>query len=209
MMSDPLERGRGGFDERAFRRRRALRGLIVLAVAAVIVTGLMLLFGGSGRSARSVAPPPADITSSPATGPAGSSPGGATPTRTAPKRTRSATMPPVIHRGNPCPTQPACAVSGDAGLVAAVTSYRTDHHVPAVAGTVSTNAQTCALRRGSGSTCVPHYAWTNVPNQDAALAVSKIADFSSSWMLDPGMQRLEVGWAWNGQSWDCVLLKTP
>jgi hypothetical protein len=208
MMNDPRQGASVEFDEGVSRRRRALWGLLTLAFAAVIIASLMLLFGHPGKSGRSVAPPPANDAGSPTTEPAGTGSHAASPTPSS-SRPAGSLAPPVIHAGNPCPAQPSCTVPGDAGLVSAVNKYRTDHHLPAAVGTVSTNAQTCALHRGSGSTCVPHYVWTNVPNQDPALAVSKIADFADSWMLDPGIQRFEVGWAWNGRSWDCVLLKSP
>jgi hypothetical protein len=207
-MNHPLPRAGGQFDERVSQRRRALWGLLALAFAAVIAASLMLLFGHPGTSDRAGAPPPASDASTLTTGPAGTSSHPLASTHATPRSVGSS-KPPVVHTGNPCPSQPSCTVPGDAGLLSAVNRYRTDHHLPAAVGTVSRNAQTCALHQGSGSTCVPHYVWTNLPKQDAALAVTKIADFASSWMLDPVIQRFEVGWAWNGQSWDCVLLKSP
>ena len=79
----------------------------------------------------------------------------------------------------------------------------------AVPGGVTTNAQVCARRRGTGPTCVPHYAWTSLGDQDGAKAVAKIASFGSGWLLDPKTTAISVGWAYVGGQYECVLLKAP
>jgi hypothetical protein len=100
-------------------------------------------------------------------------------------------------------------VAGDGGALAAVNAFRTDHGLPAVTGGVSQNAQTCAQNKGSGPTCVPHYAWTSLADQNGTKAVAKIAAFGSDWLLDRGTQTVSVGWAYVGGSYECVLLKAP
>jgi hypothetical protein len=100
-------------------------------------------------------------------------------------------------------------VDGDGGALAAVNAYRTRHGLTAVPGGVSTNAQTCAENKGTGPTCVPHYAWTAVPDQDGAQAVGKIADFGSDWLLDASTKTISVGWAYVNGQYECVLLKAP
>ena len=88
-------------------------------------------------------------------------------------------------------------------------AYRTQHGLAAVPGGVTHNAQICALNKGGGSTCVPHYAWTSLPDQDGATAVTKIADFGSDWLLDKSTKTVSVGWAYVGGQYECVLLKAP
>jgi hypothetical protein len=111
--------------------------------------------------------------------------------------------------GNPCESATSCVVSGDGGALAAVNAVRAAHDLPAVSGGVSSNAQTCAQNRGGGSTCVPHYAWTSLPAQNGAKAVTKIAQFSGDWLLDPNTTTVNVGWAYTGGAYECALLKAP
>jgi hypothetical protein len=56
---------------------------------------------------------------------------------------------------------------------------------------------------------VPHYAWTALPDQNGAKAVAKIASFGSSWLLDRSTKTINVGWAYLGGQYECVLLKAP
>lgn len=186
---------------------RAVWALVVLACAAVIVVCLVVLFGkGDGSKnlanlgATSHAPSSPDLaTQTVASTPSTSTPASSTPV---PTGTPGAT-------GNPCPSAPACVVPGDGGAMAAVNAYRAAHHLPAVPGEVSQAAQTCALHNGSGDTCVPHYAYTALASQDGTLAIGKISQFASSWLLDPGVSTMSAGWAYVGGQYECVLLKAP
>lgn len=198
-------------------RRHAVWGLAVLAGIAVLVVGLMVLFGvgsSGGGQHDAIVPPPVPSTHAGAVTSAASPTGSATPTgnssaTTQPTTGGASTTPATIRSGNPCTGAATCVVDGDGGAVAAVNAYRSDHHLPPVPGSVTTGAQTCALHNGGGSTCVPHYAWTSVAKQDGAAAVTKIAGFAGPWLLDAKMSSFSVGWAYVGGSYQCVLLKSP
>jgi hypothetical protein len=188
-------------------RRRALWALLVLGCLALIIASLMVLLGGNG-SPKNTDANPAVLPDPNAT----SSSGGGTTAPASTSATASAsstapTSPPAS--GNPCPAAPSCFVDGDGGAVAAVNAFRTKHGVPVVTGAVSAAAQTCALKNGTGPTCVPHYAWTSVPSQDGRLAVTKAAQFAGPWLLDAKMASFNVGWAYVGGQYNCVLLKSP
>jgi hypothetical protein len=210
-MTDMLDAPESDAD--ANRRRRAIWGLTVLAFVAIIFVSLLILFGGgSGPSdhptANAVPTGPAVTYTSRA--PASTSASSAATSRTSTSTAPTTSLPARPARaGNPCDGQSSCLVAGDGGALAALNAFRAQHGLPPVAGGVSANAQTCALNQGSGSTCVPHYAWTGVPTQDGAKAIEKISQFGSSWMLDTGIQRIDIGWAYVGGQYQCVLLKSP
>lgn len=212
-MSDVLDGIGDDLDDEGVSRRRSVWGLLVLACVAVIVACLMILLGGSKDSGNNAQPPAPVDTGNPVTVIPRSTPV-SSPNGSSDDSSRSSTgvsTPPAnVHSGNPCPDEKSCAVDGDAGLITLINKYRQDEGKKPVDGTVSENAKKCALGRGGdGSACVPHYAWTNVPKQDAAAALAKLKGFSSSWMLDSGIKKLEVGWAWNGSGWNVALLKSP
>jgi hypothetical protein len=98
----------------------------------------------------------------------------------------------------------------DGGAVAAVNAFRVSHGGKAVPGTVSAQAQQCALRQGGGPTCVPHYAWQPTPVQDGARAVAGIAGRGdgTQWLLDPAVTSFSVGWAYApGTGYQLAVLK--
>ena len=201
------------YDAEANRRRRAIWGLTVLACVAVIFVSLLVLFGGGGGpsnhshgNAVPTGPAVTYETSSHASASASKAASSTAAATTAPTTSLPASP---ARTGNPCNGQASCLVSGDGGALAALNSFRAQHGLAPVAGGVSTNAQTCALNQGSGSTCVPHYAWTGLPTQNGAEAIQKISQFGSSWMLDSGIQRIDIGWAYVGGQYQCVLLKSP
>lgn len=214
-LPDPLPLTSDDDAESAASRRHALWALVVLGCLAVIVGCLMVLLGGGGktRHAANILPP----VQTPATSPHHSV--GAESTSHRPpsdgssqagsSRSTPSTPAGAIRHGNPCSASATCVVNGDGGALAAVNAFRTGHGLPAVTGGVSANAQTCAQNKGSGSTCVPHYAWTSLPNQNGAKAVAKIAAFGSDWLLDRSTQTVSVGWAYVGGAYECVLLKAP
>jgi hypothetical protein len=215
-LPDPLPLASDDDAESEASRRHALWALVVLGCLAVIVGCLMVLLGGGGKAhhAANILPPVQTPATSPhhSVGAASTShaPHSDASARAASSATTGASGPTgAIRRGNPCSSSATCVVDGDGGALAAVNAFRTGHGLPAVTGGVSANAQTCAENKGSGSTCVPHYAWTAVPNQNGARAVAKIAAFGSDWLLDRGTQTVTVGWAYVGGQYECVLLKAP
>ena len=201
-------------------RRHALWALLVLGCLALIVGCLMVLLGGGGgeKPAVNLLPPVQTPTQSPSTshGPTsrastGHAVAGLSTSAGLPTPADSLPTSPAgpVRRGDPCPTSAPCVVDGDGGALAAVDAYRSAHGMTAVPGGVTTNAQVCARRRGTGPTCVPHYAWTSLGDQDGAKAVAKIASFGSGWLLDPKTTAISVGWAYVGGQYECVLLKAP
>lgn len=205
-------------DDPGASRRRALWVMVVLACLALIVGCLMVLLGGGGSSKQhhvDLLPPVHTPSSTPTrAGPTQSEPAARSPSPS----TGSATSPSLDtgteptgppRRGDPCAGAGSCVVDGDGGALAAVNAYRSAHGLPAVPGGVTSNAQLCAEHEGNGPTCVPHYAWTAVADQDGAKAVRKIVGFGSAWLLDRSTTTISVGWAYVGGQYECVLLKAP
>lgn len=215
-LPDPLQLTADDYAEAGTSRRHALWALVVLGCLALIVGCLMVLLGGGGnaRHAANILPPVQTPSTAPhhSVGAAGTS-RSAHPATSSRNATSSSAAPTgavgAIRHGNPCPSSTACVVDGDGGALAAVNAYRTSHGLAAVNGGVSPNAQTCAQNKGSGPTCVPHYAWTSLPAQNGAKAVAKIAAFGSDWLLDGSTQTVSVGWAYVDGQYECVLLKAP
>ncbi|HEU5007789.1 MAG TPA: hypothetical protein VFT67_12505 [Jatrophihabitantaceae bacterium] len=215
-LPDPLPLTADDDVESGASRRHALWALVVLGCLAVTVGCLMVLLGGGGktRHAANILPPVQTPASSPhhSVG-AQSTSRGPHSAASSPAETSSSASPTgpagVPRHGNPCASSSTCVVDGDGGALAAVNAYRTSHGLAAVTGGVSPNAQTCAQNKGSGPTCVPHYAWTALPAQNGAKAVAKIAAFGSDWLLDSSTQTVSVGWAYVDGQYECVLLKAP
>jgi hypothetical protein len=205
-------------DDPRASRRRALWVMVVLACLALIVGCLMVLLGGGSSPKQhhiDLLPPVQTPASSPTHA-------GRTHSQSAGRSlapSHGATTSPALdtgtepagppRRGNPCAGAESCVVDGDGGALAAVNAYRTAHGAPAVPGGVTSNAQVCAEHKGTGPTCVPHYAWTSLADQDGAKAVRKIADFGRDWLLDPSVKTISVGWSYVGGQYECVLLKAP
>jgi len=196
-------------------RRHAVWALVVLGCLALLIASLMVFLGGGKDNKNANAGLTAPLVTGPAvtttpsathTNAAATSSQAAPTTQAAPSTTPAGR----IRSGNPCPNRAAsCAVDGDGGAIAAVNAFRTKHGQPAVQGSVTQAAQTCAAKNGSGATCVPHYAYTSLPSQDGTKAVAKIADFAQKWLLDPKMSTFSVGWAYVRGTYECVLLKAP
>jgi hypothetical protein len=195
-------------------RRRAVRGLLALAVIAGLVVALVILIvgmSGGGHRQRLLAG------SDDVPDPTLSTPSTTAQYTTASTRASSTSPSPTPTRtGNPCPSREPCAVDGDiGGAVAAVNRFRVTHGAPTVPGAVTPEAQHCALSNGDGSTCQPHFSWEPVPSQDGARVISLITGRSDgqAWLLDPGMTSFSVGWAYvpgpgDGQGqWECAILK--
>lgn len=177
-------------------RRRAAWLLVTLAVAAVLLVVVISALaktdhGGSSNGGRRPLDSAASRQPATSTSPHARKHHRHRPARrTSPALTSSA--PPVGTTS--CPTDETCILSGDVGNgVAAVNAYRTAHGKPAVPGTVSVAAQTCAVHNGSG--CTGGWAETEIANPDGTEAVDKLTDLAK--FLDPQMTDFEVGWAYD------------
>lgn len=192
-------------------RRRAVWGLLVLALIATIFVAIMVFVLGTSSGLKSNQPEAG-------TGPtsAGSASQPAPPPRSptsAPPSSGTQSPSPAVNTAHPCPSSAACIVDGDVGgLVQAINTLRARNGLPAVPGTVSPKAQQCAVQQGSGSSCQPHFAWQPVPTPNGTLVVTKIG---AQWLLDRGMTSFSVGWAYvpNGPTatgqWECAVIKFP
>lgn len=191
-------------------RRHALWALIVLGCLALIVGCLMVLVGGGRQPHRAVDILPLHTPEhTPRHSVAAQSAHASHASSRSPSGALSTAPAGAIRHGDPCPAATDCVVDGDGGALAAVNAYRAGHGMGAVTGGVSSNAQACAQNKGSGPTCVPHFAWTALPDQNGATAVAKIAAFGSGWLLDRSTQTVSVGWAYVAGQYECVLLKAP
>lgn len=181
-------------------RAHAAWMLLVLAFLAVIIIVITVFLSGSSPDGQKGAPVATNPTSSAGSAPAPSS----SARRTSPPARKTSTPAPV-NTASPCPTSAPCIVQGDVGkAIDAIQRLRAQHNLPRVAGSVSVEAQQCALRQGTGSSCVPHFAWQPVPRPDGAAVVSKV---DQQWLLDPRMSSFRVGWAYARGQWECAILK--
>ena len=193
-------------------RGRAVWGLAALGILAVLVVVILFATSGSGggghhdqaadTQALSELPAPTSTQAAPSTPSVSTSVSTSVSVSTTPATATSAIP---TSTANPCPTAKQCAVPGDAGqLVAAVLRFRASHGAPPVSGTVSPQAQQCALAQGNGPACQPSYAWEPVETQNGPKAVGLVAP---QWLLDPTMKSFTVGWAYAGGQWECAILK--
>jgi hypothetical protein len=195
-------------DEEAAARKRAVFGLLTLALVALLVVGLMvLLFGHRHNSTSGRAGAAPTLPSEP---PATSTAGSAS-TRPSSSPSTHPTTP--TSTAVSCPSPTPCAIPGDAGVVAALNALRTGHGLPAVPGAVTAGAQQCALAQGDGPSCQPSYAWQPVPTHDGTAAITLIAGRNTPWLIDSAMTSFGVGWAYvpggpgsPGQFW-CAIVK--
>jgi hypothetical protein len=173
-------------------RRRAFWLLAMLAVVAVLLVVVISAVAGTdngGKQGNGQGPLDGEASTSSAR----TTPSHHTPThhRTH-TQARSSTSPQVGHGS--CPTSETCILDGDVGNgIQAINDYRTQHGKPAVPGSVSRQAQTCALHNGSG--CSGGWAETELATPDGAEAVHKMLEFAK--FLDPDMTSVEVGWAYD------------
>lgn len=211
-------------DETEESRRSALWVLGALGILAVLVVVVMLGFGSGGghHNTSALSQPGSTVASRPAstTVPSQPSARAAQPTslsaqRTVPASTTRKWKQPAASRTGPCPSPAPCAVPGDqAWLVAALNAFRATHGLPTVPGTVSSQAQQCALAQGTGPACPASYSWQSVPAQSAAQVIARIvARDGGNWVLDPSTVSFSVGWAYApgtsgapGQ-WESAILK--
>jgi len=201
-------------------RVRALKGLGILAGVAAFVVVLMIVvisvFGGGDHKTREVSNPSV-VTSEPSSAPQSETPS-PTPSPTSASSTSSTSSPPTSTSARPVPTSTAnpclsaapCTVTDDGGAVAALNQFRVGHGLAPVPGTVSPQAQQCALQQGDGSACASHFAWEPVPTQDGPKAIGMI---KPDWLLDPAMKSFTVGWAYapgpggKAGTFECAVIK--
>ena len=93
-----------------------------------------------------------------------------------------------------CPGAQTCILQGDPGnAIQAINDFRTAHGLSAVPGSVTNQAQTCAVNNGSG--CSGGWAETELADPNGQEAVQKIEQFAH--FEDPNMTSVEVGWAYD------------
>lgn len=189
-------------------RRHAAWALTVLALAAVVIIALISIVVGTSPSKKTPVAEPTDTATS-ATGSSTSSSGSPSTTAasSSPAASSSASTSAAAPGSKRCPTAAPCVIPGDDGrALDAANALRRRSGLPGVPGSVTPNAQQCALDQGSGPTCVPHFAWQPLSSQDGAACVAAI---SPSWILDPAVKTFSVGWALIGGQWQCAMLKAP
>lgn len=188
--------------------------LIAVVVSSVSSNGHGSPKGGSPLTLFEKRTSPAEQTT-PTPTPTPAPPTSTHPATHSPSPTTSAHPTPATT-GNPCPSIRPCAVTGDAGAaVAAVNQFRAHHGASPVPGTISPQAQQCALQQGEGAACEPHYAWQAVSTQDGRQVINKIAGLGGglAWLLDPRMRSFSIGWAYVPNAaggpglYECAILK--
>lgn len=93
-----------------------------------------------------------------------------------------------------CPTSSPCILQGDVGnSIQAINDFRTSQGLQPVPGSVTAQAQTCAVNNGTG--CTGGWAETLLAHPDGAEAVQKIEQYAH--FDDPNMTSVEVGWAYD------------
>jgi hypothetical protein len=185
-------------------RRRAAWLLLMLAIVAVLlVVVISALVSTHSDSSGDAGPRPLD--------PAATESGG----RSAPSgqhsthhhrqhhqkpgnggtRTKSGTSTSSVPPGSTsCPTAQTCALDGDPGnAIQAINDFRTAHGLPTVPGSVTPQAQSCAVNNGNG--CSGGWAETELADPNGQEAVQKIEQYAH--FEDPQMTSVEVGWAYD------------
>jgi hypothetical protein len=192
-------------------RQRAAIALGVLAIVALVVVGIMVAVLGSKGGGSPASTPIANRT-----GPNVVATGGNHPSHNPSKagsKSHSAhpsKQPSSSPRSGPvsCPTSAPCDLPDDVGnVVQAINAYRSAHGRPAVQGTVTQAARTCAV--SSGNTCPNGFFWEPVPSSGRQV-VQKIADSGdgSAFLLDANLKAIQVGWAYipSSKSFECALI---
>lgn len=182
-------------------RRRAAWLLAMLVVVAVLFVVVMTTLintgsggGGSDDTRGALDNAATKASTKPSTTPVGHSSSRHSTSPASPPGTGSPTSPVPTGGATGCPTQQTCVLQGDVGGgVAAINDYRTQHGLPAVAGSVSAQAQTCAVHNGNG--CRGGWAETELATPDGAQAVQKILPFAH--LTETQLKSVEVGWAYD------------
>jgi hypothetical protein len=195
----------------AGERQRAAIALGVLAIVALIVVGIMVAVLGRGSGDD-------NSTTNSANGPKGPAvtvTGGSRPTHhqtkhsSGPKHTHQPQQPSSRPSGAPvtCPTSAPCDLPDDVGnVVSALNAYRTSHGKPAVRGSVTKAARTCAV--SNGDTCPNGFYWEPVERSGKQVIQKISAGGGDSWLLDDRMTAVQVGWAYipSSQSFECAVV---
>jgi hypothetical protein len=177
-------------------RRRAAWLLVMLAIVAVLFIVVISGVAGNGDDDSSNAGPgPLDSAATTASS-RPSSHESRSPRRhhpgTGPHGSSTVSTVPVGQLT--CPTPAPCILDGDVGnSIQAINDFRVAHGLAAVPGSVSVQAQTCAVNNGTG--CSGGWAETLLSHPDGAEAVQKIQQFAH--FDDPNMTSIEVGWAYD------------
>jgi hypothetical protein len=108
-----------------------------------------------------------------------------------------------------CPGSAPCVLAGDPGqLVVALNHLRAQHGLPAVSGTATHAAQTCAANDGDTGSCPSTYYWEPVEAQDGKEVLDKIeGNGGTSFLLSPTLKAVTVGWAYvpGNKTYECTL----
>lgn len=194
-------------DPETEHRRRAVWGLTILGLAAVIVVALMVfLIGSSGGDDNNGLPNTSQI-------PELSTTAGSTQQSTSQQTSTSArSSPPSTSASTTattkCSSGSSCTLEGDAGhVIDAINTLRTSNGQQAVPGTTTDAAKTCSLNNG-GSGCPSSYFWEPVSPQNGSDVVEKILDKTDgrSFLLNPSMKSLQIGWAYVGGMYSCTVI---
>ncbi len=197
-------------------RRRAAVALGVLAVAALALVVVMIYAFGSSENNGAAGP-----TLTAPTGPAVTVTGGGSqsppPTSSGqphPKHTKTSTSASSSSSSfsGPvsCPTAAPCSLPQDVGnVIQALNDYRTAHGAKAVPGSVTQAARDCALGNGDTSSCPSGYFWEPV-GRSGTQVIAKIASGGkgTSFLLDPSLKSVEVGWAYipSSHGYECAVV---
>jgi hypothetical protein len=183
-------------------RRRAAWLLVMLAIVAVLLIVVIsaVAGGGNDKPDNNAGPGPLDsaatTASSSPNGQHSSHSRGHHPGRQHPGTgtAASSTVSTVPAGQLTCPTPAPCIIDGDVGnSIQAINDFRVAHGLAPVPGSVSPQAQTCAVNNGNG--CTGGWAETLLSHPDGAEAVQKIQQFAH--FDDPNMTSIEVGWAYD------------
>ncbi|MDT4915801.1 MAG: hypothetical protein QOH89_501 [Pseudonocardiales bacterium] len=184
--------------ESDLRRRAAwlLAMLAIVAVLLIVVISAVVSTNDGGGGDSNGGPGPLDSVATTASG----NPSGQPSTRhrrhhpgngTDGGNTGTSSVP---VGGLTCPTAQTCILDGDVGnSIQAINDFRAGQGLPAVPGSVSPAAQTCAVTNGNG--CSGGWAETLLSKPDGQEAVQKIQQFAH--FDDPDMTSIEVGWAYD------------
>jgi hypothetical protein len=192
-------------DPETAHRRRAVWGLTILGLAAVIVVALMVFLIGSSGSDNNGLPNTSDIpelSSNPGSSQHSSSHSASS------SSSASASSSASTAATTKCSSGSSCTLDGDAGhVIDAINNFRATNGRSVVPGTTTSQAKTCSLNNGGGD-CPTSYFWEPVSPQDGAAVVEKIASRSSgrSFLLDQSMKSVQIGWAYVGGQYSCTIV---
>ena len=197
-------------DPETEHRRRAVWGLAILGLAAIIVVAIMVFFiGSSGGDDNSGLPYTSQIPQLSTTPGSGQHSSSHSASSSSSSSSRPASTSASTSATTKCASGSSCTLEGDAGgVIEAINNFRKSNGQSAVPGTTTDQAKACSLNNGSGD-CPSSYFWEPVSPQDGAAVVEKIASRGDgrSFLLDPAMKSLQVGWAFVGGQYSCTVVE--